>query len=104
MTTTIAAPVAADAVDPASGTALLTVVAVGALLLAGVVVLRSLAALAVVGAAVATAFIGGLQSLLMIGAAIATVATLAFGGTDARAAEPTDVPSVATVQQTPAPR
>ena len=100
MTTTIAAPVAADAVDPASGTALLTVVAVGALLLAGVVVLRSLAALAVVG----TAFIGGLQSLLMIGAAIATMATLAFGGTDARAAEPTDAPSVATVQQTPAPR
>lgn len=104
ITTTIAAPVAADAVDPASGAALLTVVAVGALLLAGVVVLRSLAALAVVGAAVATAFIGGLQSLLMIGAAIATVAALAFGGTDASAAEPTGTPSVAGLQQAPAPR
>jgi hypothetical protein len=103
ITTIAAAPVTADAVDPSSGAALLAVVAVGALLLAGVVVLRSLAALAAVAAAVATAFIGGLQALLMVGAAIATVATLAFGG-DAQASQPTDTPSVATVQGTPAPR
>lgn len=98
--TIAAAPVTADAVDPTSGAAVLTVVAIGALLLAGVIVLRSMAAVA---AAVATAFIGGLQALLMIGAAIATVATLAFGG-DAQASQPTDTPSVATVQGIPAPR
>ena len=46
ITTIAAAPVAADSVDPSSGAAILAVVAVGALLLAGVVVLRSLAALA----------------------------------------------------------
>jgi hypothetical protein len=59
--------------------------------------------MAAVAAVVATAFIGGLQALLMIGAAIATVAALAFGG-DAQASQPTDTPSVATVQGTPAPR
>lgn len=96
-------PLAAEAVDPSSGAAVLTVVAVGALLLACVVVLRSLTALAAVAAAVATAFIGGLSSLLMIGAALATVATLAFGGSDADAAQPA-TPSVAAVQQAPAPR
>ncbi len=101
---TTAAPLAADAVDPASGGAVLAVVAIGALLLAGVVVLRSLAALAVVAAAVATAVIGGLQSLLMIGAALATVVTLAVGGSDADAAQPGGTPSVASVQDAPAPR
>ena len=42
--TIAAAPVTADAVDPTSGAAVLTVVAIGALLLAGVIVLRSMAA------------------------------------------------------------
>ncbi len=98
----VAAPLAADSVDPSSGTALLVLAAIGALLLAGVVVLRSLAALAAVGAAVTVALIGGMQSLLMIGAAIGTV--LAFGGMDAQATQPADPPSVATVEGASAPR
>ena len=104
MNAIVAAPVAADAVDPSSGIALLGVAAIGALLLAGVIVLRSLAAVAAVGAVVATALIGGMQSLLMIGAAIGTVLALAFGGMDAQATPPADTPSVATVQGVPAPR
>lgn len=46
---------------------------------------------------------GGLQSLLMIGAAVATVLTLAFGGTDTAATQPAGTPSVATAQGTPVP-